>query len=400
MTRPWATLPRAFAAEVRKERGSISTEILHQIRREIPEYNKPLSGKFGIGLQLGVETALLEFPELVESAGDPSPERLRVYRALGRGELAEGRSLDALQAAYRLGGRVAWRRYARIGRRAGMRSDEMVTLAEAIFAHIDVMASAATIGYAEAKTSRDSHDGASSRRRMLRDMLVAGAPSEQLEQLAAAARWPLPDQVACVALGPAPPSKTTAAQIGTLPETVLHDLDRQDPYLVLRDPAADLRDALLLGLLRDRNAVIGPAVTPGMAPDSLRWARRVRDRLPAHALAKGPVMCDHALPSLLLIGDEPLLRLLADRQLSALADLTVKQRRRMETTLLAWLDTNGGSAPQIAARLGIHPQTARQRLHRLHELFGPVFADPDARFELELALRGRQAIAALSRPSQ
>jgi hypothetical protein len=397
VTRPWATLPRAFAAEVRKERGSISTEILHQIRREIPEYDKPLSGKFGIGLQLGVETALLEFPELVESAGEPTAERLRVYRALGRGELAEGRSLDALQAAYRLGGRVAWRRYARVGRRAGMRADEMVTLAEAIFAHIDVMASAATLGYAEAKTSRDSDDGASSRRRMLRDLLVAGVSTDQLEQLAPAARWPLPERVSCVALGAPPPSRTPANHISGLPGGVLYDLDCQNPYLVLRDPGEDLRDELLLGLLRDRGAVVGPAVPPTMAPDSLRWARRLRDRLPAPALAKAPIMCDHALPSVLLLGDEPLLKLLADRRLAALADLTVKQRRRMETTLLAWLDTNGGSAPQIAARLGIHPQTARQRLHRLHELFGPVFADPDARFELELALRGRHALSALGR---
>jgi hypothetical protein len=235
---------------------------------------------------------------------------------------------------------------------------------------------------------------------MLRDLLVAGASFDQLEQLAAAARWPLPDRICCVALGAlAPPPEAAAIQPGsTLPDTVLYDLDRQEPYLVLRDPAQDLRDGLLLGLLRDRGAVIGPAVPPTMAPDSLRWARRLRDRLPAQALAKGPVRCDHALPSLLLLGDEPLLELLADRQLGALADLTVKQRRRMETTLLAWLDTNGGSAPQIAARLGIHPQTARQRLHRLHELFGPVFADPDARFELELALRGRHALSALGRP--
>lgn len=390
-------MPRAFAAEVRKERSSISTEILHQIRREIPEYNKPLSGRFGIGLQLGVETALLEFPELVESAGEPTPERLRVYRALGRGELAEGRSLDALQAAYRLGGRVAWRRYARVGRRAGMRADEMVTLAEAIFAHIDVMASAATTGYAEAKTSRDTDDGVSHRRRMLRDLLLAGASADQLEQLGAAADWPVPERVSCVALGPPPPARVPVIQTARLPPSVLYDLDCQDPYLVLSDPAADLHDGPLLALLRERTAVIGPAVPPTMAPDSLRWARRLRERIPAQALAKGPIRSDHALPSLLLLGDEPLLKLLADRQLAALADLTVKQRWRMETTLLAWLDTNGGSAPQVAARLGIHPQTARQRLHRLHELFGPVFADPGARFELELALRGRHAVSALVR---
>ena len=75
-----------------------------------------------------------------------------------------------------------------------------------------------------------------------------------------------------------------------------------------------------------------------------------------------------------------------------LAALTVKQRDRLEATLLAWLETNRGSAPQVAARLGIHPQTARSRLHRVQELFGPALAEPKSRFEIEVALRGRLLI--------
>jgi PucR C-terminal helix-turn-helix domain len=51
------------------------------------------------------------------------------------------------------------------------------------------------------------------------------------------------------------------------------------------------------------------------------------------------------------------------------------------------LQTNRGSAPDVAARRGIHPQTARQQLHQVQRLSGPALADPDARFELEVALR-------------
>ncbi|MFJ2724287.1 helix-turn-helix domain-containing protein [Streptomyces collinus] len=43
--------------------------------------------------------------------------------------------------------------------------------------------------------------------------------------------------------------------------------------------------------------------------------------------------------------------------------------------------------PEIAARLGIPPQTARQRLRQVHRLFGAPLADPDARFEAGAALR-------------
>jgi len=41
----------------------------------------------------------------------------------------------------------------------------------------------------------------------------------------------------------------------------------------------------------------------------------------------------------------------------------------------------------MAAELDVHPQTARYRIARLRELFGEDLEDPDARFELELALR-------------
>lgn len=101
------------------------------------------------------------------------------------------------------------------------------------------------------------------------------------------------------------------------------------------------------------------------------------------------MLCDRHLPELVLLSDPALMRLIGARTLAPLHGLTVRQRERLESTLLAWLDTNRGSAPQVAARLGIHPQTARSRLHRVHDLFGPALADPVSRFEIELALRGR-----------
>ena len=48
----------------------------------------------------------------------------------------------------------------------------------------------------------------------------------------------------------------------------------------------------------------------------------------------------------------------------------------------------------MAARLGVHPQTVRYRLGRLREVFGDALEDPDARFELDLALRTRAFLGA------
>ncbi|ATY13410.1 PucR family transcriptional regulator [Amycolatopsis sp. AA4] len=55
--------------------------------------------------------------------------------------------------------------------------------------------------------------------------------------------------------------------------------------------------------------------------------------------------------------------------------------------MLAFLTTSG-SAPEFAGILGVHPQTARNRLR--NALFGDRLHDPDARFGLEISLRARK----------
>jgi DNA-binding PucR family transcriptional regulator len=62
-------------------------------------------------------------------------------------------------------------------------------------------------------------------------------------------------------------------------------------------------------------------------------------------------------------------------------------------TLLAWLQ-NAGNARLAAGQLHVHPQTVRYRLRQIQELFGPVLAEPGARFELEVALRARELLRA------
>ena len=383
-------VPRGFAEQLRREAPSLAAEIFREIRRQIPEYDRPLDSLFSTGLLLGVETALAEFADAAEGCGVSAELRARVYRGLGRSELAEGRSMDSLQSACRLGGRIAWRRYARVARRLDMRSEQMVDLAEAVFAHVDQIATASVLGYAQAKADSGA---AHERRRTLLRLLLDGADATLVEAAARSADWCLPDVLACVALcapaGPAPSSSSTSIR---LPERLLADLSSPDPYILVPEPELWLDKPEIVEFLRERHAVVGPFVPPAAAADSLRWARTARDRLPAPLLADGPVLCDAHLPALLLLGDEPLVRLFGERRLAPLAALTVKQRDRLEATLLAWLETNRGSAPQVAARLGVHPQTARSRLHRVQELFGPALAEPKSRFEIEVALRGRLLI--------
>jgi DNA-binding PucR family transcriptional regulator len=48
----------------------------------------------------------------------------------------------------------------------------------------------------------------------------------------------------------------------------------------------------------------------------------------------------------------------------------------------------------------VHPQTVRYRLRQIQELFGPVLAEPGARFELEVALRARALLRARNAPER
>src|SRR5687767_10392992 len=189
---PWRGLPPAIADLIDPELDATTDAILVAIAREVPDYARPLEGRFGHGVRTGVTEALRQFAELIRSpSGARGPGR-EVYVALGRGELRQGRTLDALQSAYRVGARVAWRRLAAAATRAGVEPDVLSLLAESIFAYIEELSADSVEGYSEA---RARPEGERRRRRQeLGALLVPEPPAAGAEPRAAAqtAGWPLP----------------------------------------------------------------------------------------------------------------------------------------------------------------------------------------------------------------
>ncbi len=134
-------------------------------------------------------------------------------------------------------------------------------------------------------------------------------------------------------------------------------------------------------------AALGPTVALERAAGSLAraqaaFALQERDLLPLAS----PLLSDEHLPELLLHGDGALAADLAARALAPLDDLRTGARDKLVETLRAWLD-EPGQVSRVAERLRVHPQTVRYRMAQLRELFGERLDDPDARFELALALR-------------
>jgi hypothetical protein len=384
---PWQALPASIASWLRPEIPRVAETVIAAIRREVPAYRRPMEGSFGVGLRLGAEQALRQFVELITDPGGSQEHNTRVFRRLGRGELREGRGLDALQAAYRVGARVAWREYAKVARRAGFSAEITGVLAEAVFTHINEMAAESVRGYAEAEAAAAStHQRA--RERLLR-RLVAAAPGSwtSVEELARQARWPLPGTAACVAIEPADDSPV---ELPPLPDGVLAAIDDPEPYLLLPDPGAAGTEAWVRRVFRGRPVAVGLPVPLADVRDSLGWARRALRLAGRGAIARKPLIsCAEHLSTLLLLSDEHLGRRIGEHAFRAFGTLTPVQRERLESTLLAWLTSTGRGAPEVATRLGIHPQTARHRLRHLMELFGDRLDDPDFRFEAEAALRAR-----------
>ena len=381
---PWRGLPGRVADLIEAEIPETTDEIVGTIGREVPEYARPLEGNFGRGVRTGVAEALAQFVKVIRDPDAGRGPGREVYLQLGRSEHRQGRTLDSLQAAYRIGARVAWRRFAAAGNRAKLPADSLSLLAESIFAYIDELSADSVDGYAEAQAELE--DQARRRRRELTRLLVAADPPApaELAATARAARWSLPPRVAAIACAEA---DLDAVARRLPPESLAAVVDGAG-CLLLADPEGPGRLDPLRRLGGGRAVVAtGPPLAPADAGQSWSLARALLDAVAAGRIeARGLVSADDHLADLLLLGGGALTTRIAERRLGAFDSLTERARERMRETALAYV-RHGGNAVAMAAELHVHAQTARYRIARLRELLGDQLDDPDGRFELELALR-------------
>jgi hypothetical protein len=302
-----------------------------------------------------------------------------VYVELGRGEFRDGRTMEALLAAYRIGARVAWRRISAAALAGGVDAPTVAGLGEAVFEYIDRLSSESADGFAQAQAAAAGElDAARSR---LIGALATDAHADPIALAAAAkqARFEPPAEVSAIALAGGEPGRIASgigdgAVGGQLGESVV---------VLVGDPSGPGRLAAIERRLADAEAVIGPAMPWERAGESIRQALLAQRLLNAEP-GSGPARSDAHLPRLILGSDGALAARLRERELAPLAPLTPGARRRLGETLRTWLDAQGRVEPTAAA-LGVHPQTVRYRLRQLRELFD--LDDPERRLALALALR-------------
>ncbi|MFI1014993.1 helix-turn-helix domain-containing protein [Streptomyces sp. NPDC020965] len=377
-------LPQEFAAIIRPELPSLIREIGIEITRAYPEYARLLDGPFGHGIRVGVEQSIHVFVDQVAEPSAPSALRDEMCRRFGRYEAYEGRTLDALQGAYRLGARIALRRAKKVGRSYNLSPTMMLTFADALFAYVDELEALSREGYLEVR-SRSGEQNELLRRRLLH-LLLTGPPVPRtaITELSEQTAWPLPEQVTLVAL-----RAPAVLDRADLDPDVLADLGDPQPHLLIPGPVNAARRRMLDSALFGNRAAVGLTVPSASAHDSIRWARRTLELVDTGVVPDGPlIFADDHLVSLWLLADTGLLDRLGERALAPLGDLTPSRRDRLVDTLRIWLDTRG-TAAQMGELLDVHPQTVRYRMRNLDAILGDQLVDAERRFALEVVLRAR-----------
>ncbi|NYD36001.1 helix-turn-helix domain-containing protein [Actinomycetospora corticicola] len=389
---PWAEVPPEAADRMRAVVLDTGDDIIEQVRAQIAEYALSMNGVFGQNIRRGVSVALEQFLQLLGTDAD-LPDT-RVYFELGRVEHRHGRTMDALQTAYRVGTRVLWRRISAGSDAYGLTPDDIFRLAEALFAYTEQLAAASVAGYAHEQSLTAGSRQA--RRHALVAALLHTPPPDgaELERLARDAEWLLPRTLAVLICD----EESLQAVCRRMPPDALGSRVDGLGVVVLPDPDGPGRADDLADATAGVDAVVGPTV----GTDQIgRSVTRARSAWPL--VAAGEILPDdgpsrgNRPPSRLVRSDDHLLALLLHADVSVTTDLvaqrleplrrmTASARDRAVETLRAWLDAHGDVA-EAAGTLHVHPQTVRYRLARIKESFAGALDDPVARLEVALALR-------------
>jgi PucR C-terminal helix-turn-helix domain len=356
---------------------------------EVPSYTDAFSGRMGQIIENAVQMSLGAFLRLATRAEDSdagtqlTPALDGAY-ALGQGEARQGRSIDALLAAYRVGARVAWRELSATAVDAGLPGVTIARFAEMVFAFIDELSASSVTGHADelATTGRV-------RERYLERLareLLADASVEVLQASAEKADWPLPKSLTAVLLA----ATQTRGLVSALAQSTL-ELSEDLPgieaaeslTLLLVPDMHGSRRQQLLRVLQGRQAWVGPSRPWTQAQSSYR--RAVQSRGVVAAGTTEVIDTDEHLVELVLGADRDAAADLRRRALAPLGQLRANTAERLTETLRSWL-LHQGQRDAVAADLVVHAQTVRYRMSQLRELYGEKLNDPQTVLELVVAL--------------
>jgi hypothetical protein len=377
-------LPEHLAAAMRDVLALVAEHTGASIAVEVPAYADVFTGEMGRNIENAVQLALGGFLELTANTGAADPgtpmaPALDGAYALGRGEARSGRSMDALQAAYRIGARITWRELSTIATSGDLSPGEMARFAELLFAYIDQLSALSVAGHADelATTGRVRQQYLE----RLAHGLLDGATPDKLAGTAEQAGWEPPRSLTAVII---PEARARGVLVRLDPRTLQMGLPEEHMAVLLVPDAEGPFRTTLAKALDGTGAVFGPSRPWTSARASYLRARRAVE-LGFETRDDTSVDTEHRLADLILNSDREALDDLRTQVLAPLGGLRAPQRAKLEDTLRSWL-LHHGRREEIAAELFVHPQTVRYRMGQLRELYGPRLEDPRTVLELTIAL--------------
>lgn len=367
--------PEVTSIMVRQTRAAIP-RLVHRatllIQDSVQPYSGPETGRRHRLIEMATAAAISHFLDTIERPGTPSRSVDELFRRMGHGEASEGHDLTSMQAAFRIVNHEAWDLLRTYASTQNWSATMLGTLSEGLFLFTEHLYGQAQLGFDGAMRAFEQ-DPARARAKLV-EALLGGAPLAEIQSQSVKAGWTLPDMFIVFAL-----SSTDDEPMPDLTDLPGHHLLRSDPLsaVIVADPA-DRSE--LLSTLRERSALRIATSWPVVrddVPDAWRWVRRAHELVDRGVIAPDPVVdCAEHRTQLWLHAEPSLRQRLCQDLLRPLLAETPNSREILSETLLAWLESRD-SAPAIAAKLGVHPQTVRYRWKRINELFGEDLREPE-----------------------
>ena len=254
-------VPPATAAALYRKLPTATADIIDAVGTELPIFAEALHGKLAGVAEAAISTMLSGFLGTASGPGDNRPpvDLAAVQQAafdLGRYEAHIGRSIDSLNAAFRVGARIAWRHWSTIAQAHAMNTADIVRFAELHFDYLDDLADACVSGHADELAAAGGRR--QRRREKLAEQLLLGATAEEITETTRLARWRPPDTMLAIVLPRADSHRVTPL----LDDRTLRSNDdlRHEPSLTtLLTPVTTTGPrAALLSRLAGVHAAVGP----------------------------------------------------------------------------------------------------------------------------------------------
>lgn len=371
------------SGELERDRTGLVERIVAEVYAEVPAYRALHSSQL-TEVRAIVAWLVTRSMELwVRDAQRLPAEDVERLRGIGRARAADGRSIDAVVRAHRVGSAAAVRV---IRERAGERLDttDVFALSELWLTSLDQISESLSQGHAEAVDRLDA-DHERARRTLLDDLLIGRQSSPGA----------IRDRARTLGITPPDPAVLVLAEpVDEVEAAVSADL-APVTGATGADPLVSTRSGRVVVLVAAEDAAhVTRAVVEKGWRGCVLEPRGLSDMSWAYRLADGAL--ESAPPQAL--GDDGLLReadacVLALINGGGIAPATVRrtvlgpllnpEHRHLVETLSAYFQT--GAATTAAEALHVHAQTLRYRLRRIRDLTGQDPHRPWPRFVLETA---------------